>query len=319
MDLESIIDVDDDADISAACNKDHNHKRFTPLSKFSFEKVGSQIQELHYDYIKNLADLTCKIDVEFISSGRPGHIEGTNSPYSVGNLKSETSLPSGTGVVLSVIKIKDSVASLCRCPDCIQSDWPFKKFYLVYVRTAKHIVFDDSEAAKSTVKFRFDNDSSSKLTVSGGTIVESEMKIGISLIQYVTHDARIAQISESLRNLYTLEQTIKAQFKSKKDQKDQSLAVIISHLHRWPKHISTGHWLERELTISETGTYVRYTYTTATCPGSSGAPVFIPGEGIKRVVKHLCLPHVHTETGKDGRGVSCRGIKGFRVVKSKVE
>ncbi|XP_059154454.1 uncharacterized protein LOC131939941 [Physella acuta] len=305
--------IDETADTSAACDKDHDHKMFTPLSKFSFEELG----ELNvYEYITNLAELTCKIDVDFTSSARPEFIEGTNSPYPVGNRKGTASMRSGTGVVLSVIKIKDGGASPCPCPACNQLDWPFKKFYFVYVRTAKHIVFDDSEVVKSTIRLKFDNDLSSEMLISGGRIVESDMKFGTSLVQYVTHDTRITHISNSLRNLYKLEQTIKAQLASKKDQ---SLAIIVSHLHGWPKHISTGHWLERELTISKSGTYVRYTYTTATCPGSSGAPVFIPGEGVQRVFKNLCLPHVHKETGKDGRGVSCLGVKSFRVVKRKSE
>lgn len=55
-----------------------------------------------------------------------------------------------------------------------------------------------------------------------------------------------------------------------------ALTVIVSHPHGCNKQITIGYYTER-VEVKDSRNLTRYVYTTPTCPGSSGAPVYVLG------------------------------------------
>ncbi|KAK0066020.1 hypothetical protein Bpfe_004817 [Biomphalaria pfeifferi] len=62
--------------------------------------------------------------------------------------------------------------------------------------------------------------------------------------------------------------------KYKQTRDIHKLTFIVSHPHGCPKHISIGRWVEK---YHVTNFVCKFSYTTSTCPGSSGAYVNIVG------------------------------------------
>ena len=68
-------------------------------------------------------------------------------------------------------------------------------------------------------------------------------------------------------------------------------AVIISQPHGQPKRITMGKLISTELDLSLEGVErLKYWYETATCPGSSGAPIIL----VDRLYFAPWLGHVHS-------------------------
>ncbi|XP_059154457.1 uncharacterized protein LOC131939945 [Physella acuta] len=282
------------------CEKNPGHTDFIEVESFSQDHLPDKYREaILYDYIKKLITLTGKVMVNFKSPDRSQFYPTTGDLFKAG---------AGTGTIVSVVEIKEQVS--CPCPDCKNLDVAKKKFYLIFVRTAKHIIFNDEEAHKSNFQINFDKEVSSEINLYGLRLIESEISKERSLVMYVTHDLEVGgKLANTLRQLYTLDKKIVKKFKISDDHK---LAVVVSHPHGSFKHVSIGKWLNRKIVLSQDRCYTQYTYTTATCQGCSGAPVFILGERIPRVTKRLLTPHVHKETG-DEYNTSCCGIESYRI------
>ncbi|XP_059153072.1 uncharacterized protein LOC131938864 [Physella acuta] len=264
----------------ANCEKNPGHKNFVPVNQLSLEHFPSGYHDNDvYDLTKALADLTVRIAVKLTSPKRPEFIPGTKDPYPCYNTRGHNSLHTGTGRVRWVTKYTEGKLDYrtCPCPKCDHSDTPSKVWWEVNVFTAKHVVFDDREARQSSCRLWFDDDKSPVGNIYVWKVDCSNTERDWCVLFCVSHDVDVVdKLKEMVRRYDDLCDKVKDKYKSRRDV--DKLTIIVSHPHGCSKQVSVGHWVDRQ-GVREHGEMTRYTYTTCTCPGSSGATVYRLGWG----------------------------------------
>ena len=152
------------------CKKNPGHTNFVPVNQLSVEHFPSGYQDNDLcDLTKALADLTVRIAVKFTSPDRPEFVPDTKAPYPCYNTRGQNSLSTGTGRVVGVSKYTEGRWDYrtCPCPECDHSDTPSKVWWKVNVWTARHVVFDESEARQSSCRLWFDDDKSPVVNIYG--------------------------------------------------------------------------------------------------------------------------------------------------------
>ena len=143
------------------------------------------------------------------------------------------------------------------------------------IHTAKHVVFDDAEAQRTIIEFFYDDhrDTRHVVRARGYRVVRSDLDGDYCVMDCVTHDPNLGVALDAVRCQWM---GLWGEVKDRVYGEDFSL--VISHPHGCSKQFSLGKCLNREWgqTCDGQGWY-RYMYDAATCPGSSGAPVWIPG------------------------------------------
>lgn len=175
------------------------------------------------------------------------------------------------------------------CKKCRDSSVTHKERTEIVIRTAAHVVCDIQEGVHTTCHFFFDrgespDDCEGAIELSEAVRVVSDVKDDWCDMTFVTHDTELSlRLGNLLSQYFSLHQKVWEKYppesKIKLDQDVESalnLAVIASHPHGRRKQISAGYFLDRNIVQSD-GSFTAYTYTAATCPGCSGAPVFILG------------------------------------------
>ena len=177
----------------------------------------------------------------------------------------------GTGFISHVFKPESDEP--CPCDKC--NGEITQKFWRFWVRTAAHVVYNTEEAKSTRVDLFYDDDSSKfdgrMVTVTGLRVVRINHDRDGCLMMCVTHDEALAERMDSL---------VKSLFGAPPEYIDlPSLdflpscdggphpTLIISHPHGQPKKITWGQGRYEELPLVE--------YNAPTCPGSSGAEVFV--------------------------------------------
>ncbi|XP_059149683.1 uncharacterized protein LOC131936663 [Physella acuta] len=259
------------------CEKNPGHKKFIPVNKLCVKHFppGYQDNDL-CDVIKAAADLTVRIAVEFTSPDRPEFIPGTTDTYPGYSNREKNSMFTGTGLVWNVTKhtVEDD-GNTCPCPEDVHSHTPSKVWWEVGVQTARHVVFDESEAKKSSCRLWFDEDESPVVKLHGWKEVTSNTERDWFVLQCVTHDANVVtKLEDMIKRFNGLHEKLCVKYESLRDV--DKLIIIVSHPHGCSKQVSVGKWVERQV-IS--GYQTKYTYDTCTCPGSSGALVYRVGCG----------------------------------------
>ncbi|XP_059168166.1 uncharacterized protein LOC131950136 isoform X1 [Physella acuta] len=297
------------------CRKNPGHPEFIPVYNFTIEHLppGYQNDDI-FSYIKTLSDLTGRVTAKFSSLNRPRYVEGSRDPYPCYNVRGQHRLRTGSGFIVSVSRQDcnhDPNSRTCPCHECENSDTPAKVYYLINVQTAAHVVFDTSEARQSVVRLRYDDEYSPVVKVCGVRVTDKNVAKDTSLVQFVTHDLDLGlELSQLLTRLHEREQHIKELFTMSEIDK---LTIIVSHPHGGFKQISVGQWVHKEsITSTLDHEHTRYTYTTCTCPGSSGAAVFILGDAMPRVQKRYLTTHVHRGAQSDGNNISAFGVESYR-------
>ncbi|XP_059161192.1 uncharacterized protein LOC131944532 [Physella acuta] len=278
------------------CKKNPGHKNFVPVNQLSFEHFPSDYHDndLHA-LTKALADLTVRIAVKLTSPDRPEFVPDTKDPYPCYNTRGMNSLHTGTGRVMRVIKYTEGMRGYrtCPCPECDHSDTPSKVWWQVGVQTARHVVFDESEARQSSCRLWFDDDKSPVVNIYGWKVGESDTEGDWCWLYCVTHDVDVGgKLKKMVRRFDGLCDKVEDKYPSRRDV--DKLTIIVSHPHGCSKQVSVGHWVDRQVVGIET----RYTYTTSTCPGSSGAQVYRLGWG----------GSVHPHSGAKSRGLNYSGV-----------
>ncbi|XP_059160885.1 uncharacterized protein LOC131944346 [Physella acuta] len=253
------------------CTKNPGHKGFTPLKDFNIKYLPSRFHDdLVSEIIKTLAALTVQVKTKFTSLERPEFYPGTQFPYPCYKDRGSRVMRLGTGRVRCLYKSTESDGT-CRCAKCQVSATPSKVWWVVCVLTATHVVFDDSEARQTMCVLGYDDNKSPGVSLDGWEVGgKARIKRDWCWLRHSTCDLKLVdELDKMIRRFDELCWEVWKTYRMFDDV--DKLTVIVSHPHGCPKQVSVGQWthkLERDVTRT------RYWYTTCTCPGTSGAPVY---------------------------------------------
>ena len=228
--------------------------------------------DLVREWFRCAADLTVKLFVCYTSHRPDGY------PFCS---KRGSSLPRvGTGWIY---RVDSEINEPCPCDKCNGQE--VRKYWRFYVETAEHVVYNTEEAKKTRLDLFYDDETSHQ---DGKVVSVPELRVDWSGAKYdlcwmecVTHDEKIGEMVESLyRRWDSLTKDIKSRItpfyfntsslsdrpREMSTREPQFYTLIISHPHGQAKKITLGKLREEKAVVRE--------YQTATCPGSSGAPVF---------------------------------------------
>lgn len=225
------------------------------------------------------------------SKGRPKTFPGTDTLYPGGPHQQW-----GTCWIYQVIKREGR----CQCEACQESEEPKTNFAEIIIHTAAHVVFDDSEAKHTTCYLFFDEGSTlfnckSVVELAGMSRVWSDVEKDTCKMMYVTHDSvvidRVENIvlewesaRKSLECQRFIDRSVPLGERSESGASHEIMAVTVSHPHGCSKQVTTGYCVS----IEDKGSgQTVYKYTTPTCPGSSGAYVFVVGKARKSWDDHV--------------------------------
>ncbi|KAI8771449.1 hypothetical protein BgiBS90_028168 [Biomphalaria glabrata] len=280
----------------ADCQKNPGHLGFIPISTFSISDlpVGHRDNDL-YELIKVTADLTVRINVTKVSHSRPEFWPNTDKPYPFRNQIGSTTARSGSGIV-GVVKYidgfehdisrniynvlghkPDTEYKTCPCDKCQNSDRPSNVWWEVFVHTATHVVFDEIEASHTSVRLFFDEDDSPLVTMDKLKVDYINIERDRCQLKYITCDATLGnRLCTMDEHWFALRDKVLNSYTHRQENK---LNFIVSHPHGCPKYVCIGQWTDNAQVAEFNDDYdfTQLTYTTGTCPGSSGAMVHCVG------------------------------------------
>ncbi|XP_059146001.1 uncharacterized protein LOC131933236 [Physella acuta] len=281
---EAEVDCLDEADTLgrfSACSQPSGHGQLVPVTSFTQDNLPADMIDL-LDAILALAGITVKLTVKRTSPHRPEFFPDSRRPYPHHNRRGQRVILYGSGRVDSVsIHQREP----CPCTGCVQSGEPRVCWGEILVNTAAHCVFDTVEAQRTTCTFDFDSADSPAFDVAGLEARGVDVDGDRCLLRCVSHDVdKLAPLEARVQLFDRLASDVCERYKGCKDE--NRLAVIVSHPHGRYKRISVGQWVNR---LPKGINDAMFEYTTATCPGSSGAFVFMPGrEGYWSDHVHSC-------------------------------
>ena len=257
--------------------KNPGHTKFIPVREFTDDHLPSPPSDIQRETLKTLVDLTVRLRVHWTSSDRPDEDD-------LSEHRGSGSLRTGTGFIWTVSGPHTSKP--CPCRVCDGKVW--RKYWTFTVVTAQHVVYNTQEAQQTRVDLFYDEESSQQdgtmKTVWAAETVWAESPTDVSDVLCVTHDEflaeRISSLHHSCRSLLdSYEQSLTRpkdhgaghRFRKVFHQKTQGHVVIVSHPHGQPKKITVGK-MSGNLKSFDGGHLLEY--STATCPGCSGAQVF---------------------------------------------
>ena len=216
--------------------------------------------------IRTFADLVVRVRVQWTSPDRPDSDD-------LSDFRGTDLLRLGSGSLHYAID--PSFDGPCPCREC--NGTQTKQRWTFAVLTACHVVYNTEEAIRTKVDVFYDDKSdvqNGKMqTLWGVKAVWSNADRDVCQLLCVTHDAVLAERIRALecgwRSLYKY---YKLFGQSKRERKDNVKAIIFSHPHGQPKKMTVGNWVHNgDGSVKNSN----LEYHTATCPGSSGAPVLL--------------------------------------------
>ena len=238
-----------------------------------------------------MIDLTVRLRVYWTSPGRPDDDEFSNHRGTVNPRM-------GTGSIHHVYKTVSGEP----CPSDKCNGEITQKFWRFQVLTAAHVVYNTEEAKSTKVDLFYDDDScrfdGRMVTVTGLRVVKIDHDEDNCYMECVTHDDALVERIKSLRTSSDSELNESGSLDlSSPDflppcDRGRRPILIVSHPHGQPKKITLGRGRDEELPIlivshphgqpkkitlgqGRDGEHPFVEYNAATCPGSSGAPVFV--------------------------------------------
>ncbi|KAI8780326.1 hypothetical protein BgiBS90_019520, partial [Biomphalaria glabrata] len=291
------------------CKKNPGHSQFIPVDTFTLKHLPEGLQDNDlYEYIKATADLTVRVDVRMSSPHRPKFWLKTTQPYPFSNMRERSNLRTGSGSVWDVNRFKDGVTQdgsygltayrKCWCRKCEGLKSPSNVWWEFDVYTATHVAFDDIEANHTTLRLFYDRDDSKSVSVDKVSVVRVNIENDLCRLKCVTCDNtlgnKLKKMWEHFENVLE-----KVRDKYKASRSEHKLTFIVSHPHGCSKQVSVGQWKDR-LEVDKYSS--KFTYTTCTCPGSSGAHVHCLGYDNHWTWSEL----VHSRSLKSG--LNCSGV-----------
>uniref|UniRef100_A0A2C9LTQ4 Uncharacterized protein n=1 Tax=Biomphalaria glabrata TaxID=6526 RepID=A0A2C9LTQ4_BIOGL len=292
------------------CKKNPGHREFIPVDTFTLKHLPEGLQDHDlYEYIKVTADLTVRVDVRMSSPHRPKFWPKTTAPYPFSNMSERRYLRTGSGSVRYVNKFQDGVLQdggpghtdykTCWCRKCEGSNSPSNVWWEFDVHTATHVVFDDIEASHMTLRLFYDRDDSPVVSVDKVRVYNVNIEYDLCQLNCVTCDKtlgnKLMEMWKHFRNVCA-----KVWVKYSASKLKHKFTFIVSHPHGCSKQVSVGK-LKDKFKVSKHVT--KFTYTTCTCPGSSGGNVQFVGLRTMWSVSNL----VHSGSFKSGLNYSGAG------------
>lgn len=248
----------------ATCAKNPGHPKFIAAQDFSLSDLPKWCRKpLILDYVKRQIAMTVQLRVGYNTWERP---EG----YCFSRSRGTNLAHFGTGLV----KAFSSRKGPCVCQVCEYSSTPSQKCFNVWVSTARHVVYNSEEAKATKVNLFYDDEASNSdgrvKTVWGRKLIEIDDEGDNCILQCITHDELLVKQLKSIDDQYKhLIFKFEGQVASKPQKSWKNLCLIVSHPHGQSKKVTLGElhsfscpgWLHQ----------MQFTYTTDTCPGSSGA------------------------------------------------
>ncbi|KAK3799882.1 hypothetical protein RRG08_051513, partial [Elysia crispata] len=248
------------------CTKNPGHEEFMSVQDFKDKYLPRVHTDEQRDWLRAMIDLTVRLRLYWTSPDRPDDDELS---YHRGTVNPRM----GTGFILRVFKPESDEP--CPCDKC--NGEITRKFWRFKVQTAAHVVYNTEEAKSTRVDLFYDDDSCKfdgrMVTVTGLRVVRIDHDEDICYMECVTHDEALGERIESLWT--SLDSVIRKRVDLDLSSLDflppcdggRRPTLIVSHPHGQPKKITLGQGRDEE--------YPQVEYNAATCPGSSGAPVFV--------------------------------------------
>ncbi|XP_059142165.1 uncharacterized protein LOC131929795 isoform X2 [Physella acuta] len=251
------------------CEKNPSHTNYMPVFDMTLETLPDVVKKQSVvDFLISKSMETVRIVCNRTSEARP-------AGYTFYNYRGKRMFRYGSGRIWSVYVDKIKTDIPCPFEDCTVIDGPHFVHGYLRVHTAMHVVFDDIEAQATTIDFFYDkpDDRSTVITARGVKVVKSDVDGDYCVMDCVTHDVQLCQKLDSIRKTWAHLWPEVKDFLYGKD-----ISFVVSHPHGREKQMSIGKCCERNWGkgSGDQGWY-KYAFTAATCPGSSGAPVWVPG------------------------------------------
>ncbi|KAK0068010.1 hypothetical protein Bpfe_002851 [Biomphalaria pfeifferi] len=278
------------------CKKDPSHKNFIPVNNFKISHLPWRYQYPEvFELIKTLSDLTVRVGVRYTSLERTEFYPDSAVPYPFYAYRGRVFMRTGTGSVTDVVKIVGSEDDACPCTECKASGNPKKSWCHFDILTATHVVYDSDEAVHAECKVDYVSDDSSDIVLTGVS-ADAEIESDKCRMVCVSHDLTLAdKFTQLLDKFKDLCEKVHDKFNNNKGF--ETLVVVPSHPHGCPKQISIGKWTKRFDMVESY--YTAFTYNASTCPGSSGAPLFIMARDVS------WWPYTFIHSGSNLEGNHC--------------
>ncbi|XP_055897504.1 uncharacterized protein LOC106052025 isoform X3 [Biomphalaria glabrata] len=268
--------VSDSQDLSKYldnCVKNPGHTHFIPIKKLTLKHLpeGHRDEEL-CGFIRAASDLTVCVNVTMTSLQRPEFWPDTEVPYFLYTMRASPHLRTGSGWIKEVFEHRDTT---CPCDQCRQSGQPNKIWWDIHVETATNLIFDETEASKSSIRLFYDREYSPLSVLSNSIrVYNADFETDWCTLSCTTCDRGVSSKLKKMRETYVSDRNrIRNRYTETRDV--DKLMFIVSHPHGGSKQVCVGRWTKKY----KRGDLNMFTYTTSTCPGSSGAPVFCLGFG----------------------------------------
>lgn len=217
-----------------------------------------------------------------------------------GKIEEHHTFKQGTGWINSVLEHENE--QVCPCSKCIESSNPSCRWGEINISTSSFLVSHSNEAKKTTCTLFYNDQESKCLTINSLASDGIDNKYNISKLKYVTcNTGLLKQLKTILSKWNRLHKKVNKSFFSVREK--DKFTCIVSHIHGQPKMISLGKWTKRSV-IGHPNSYTeltKYTYSNATCSGSTGAYVYV----------HCCDNHSwsyeHFHCGVDACDNNCSG------------
>ncbi|BFY98324.1 hypothetical protein BsWGS_01364 [Bradybaena similaris] len=267
-------DREDLPTIKEECQKNPGHPTFIPYEHLSLEHFPPGFQNPDVlEFARMQALLTVCLVVNYTSSSRPATLPGSEDQYPFYNMRGTRGARFGTGsVLITHDNTPESTNRRCYCKDCVASGHPRAEWGKVIIQTVKHVVFNDEECQHSDIEFFYDNENHDQVYKLSGHVVQDDIDSDWCMIYCPTHDMEFVRKLQGIQRRFD---DLKTELFERYKSRTPNLAVIASHPHGLHKQITIGTWTDREVLGPDR---TRYVYSTDTCPGSSGAKVWILAE-----------------------------------------
>ncbi|GFN91521.1 hypothetical protein PoB_001802700 [Plakobranchus ocellatus] len=279
------------------CKNNPGHTTFIPISEFCLEHLPELYRSQSVlDSVKTIADVTVKLVVKHNSKRR---IEFERYCYS---LSEDATYHVGSGWIVGV---KKGYGACIGCPECsptsaTQLEGPpidKGKWFSVSIVTATHVVFNVDEAEATEVQIFYKDKLSRKdkrmKIVYGESIERGCTQDDSCVLRCVTHDKHLAtELELNVKRMREIFVKQDREYNVKVPEwepfPENRLCIMVSHPHGQPTMVTLGERKQIDIPpeegqVKESTEHTRLVrvkdpifYNTKSCPGSSGAPVFMP-------------------------------------------